>query len=87
MRHAALVEVEGLRAKCGGFIAAWERQRGHADRALAAIERVRELHQPWAMTLGRTCIICGDDVDRSPSDQYPCATVRALNVVPTEETA
>ena len=59
--------------------------RAERDAALAVIARVREMHRPSMDSFGPTCEICGEDVGRDVTDQYPCATVQALAAaVPTE---
>jgi hypothetical protein len=53
------------------------------DDVLAVIERVREMHRPWTARppFCPECVICGPDTGRAADDQYPCATVRALDAL------
>jgi len=57
------------------------------DAALAVIERVREIHRPWTASppVCPECEICGPDTGRAADDQYPCATVRALDALAAPE--
>ena len=53
--------------------------------ALAVVERVRVLHRPWTGGLFPECETCGPDTGRAADDQYPCATVQALDAIDAPE--
>jgi hypothetical protein len=59
--------------------------RAERDAALAALGRVRALHRPWTGGLFPECEICGPDTGRAADDQYPCATVQALDAIDAPE--
>jgi hypothetical protein len=82
-RDAALAELSRSRESAAWLIdRAWDKH----DAILAVTERVRVLHRPWAAApFCLQCEICGPDVGRAADDQYPCATLRVLDAVPTEE--
>lgn len=72
------------RGDCSPTASQWYQQVQRADRADAAIERVRALHHPVPSPYGdRTiCADCsgygGDSCDNTPQS-HPCPTIRALD--------
>jgi len=61
--------------------------RAERDAALAAIAQVRAMHRPWTARppFCPECEICGPDTGRAADDQYPCATVQALDAIDAPE--